>query len=495
MSLAGLINRLNPSSWPLSFKVPILVAVLMFAVSASITNRVLARLEVSQEQHLQQLASAYLDGLSASLIPAVFREDVWEVFDTLDRSRESYKGLNVKWTIVTNADGKILAASDPSRFPSDRNVEMATLVHFAAGGDVTLDEENATAFLVRALPYQERVIGKIYAEADIGSLLQERNEVFRTLLLTNLLLTLLLASVGYFAASRMIKPVRIMSKHLEEASQGKIELIPDTILVRQGREFRRLFGGYNMLSQAVKERELMAIELAEEEKVASLGRLASGMAHEINNPLGGILSLTALTLEDMKEDDPNRENLDEVVKQTQRCRDIVKGLLEFSRHSEVNTEPTDLNRILQETLSLIARQAQFFNISVVENWDPRLPSVMADKSQLQQVFMNVLMNAVQAMQEKGVITITTRHNAAASSVELLISDTGCGIPPEEVDQIFDPFFTSKASGQGTGLGLSIAYGIITSHRGSISVASEVGKGSTFTIRLPVSPTAPREEQE
>jgi two-component system NtrC family sensor kinase len=197
----------------------------------------------------------------------------------------------------------------------------------------------------------------------------------------------------------------------------------------------------------------------------------------------------------MKEDDPNRENLDEVVKQTQRCRDIVKGLLEFSRHSEVNTEPADLNRILQETLSLIARQAQFFNISVVENWDPRLPSVMADKSQLQQVFMNVLMNAVQAMQEKGVITITTRHNAAASSVELLISDTGCGIPPEEVDQIFDPFFTSKASGQGTGLGLSIAYGIITSHRGSISVASEVGKGSTFTIRLPVSPTAPREEQE
>jgi signal transduction histidine kinase len=119
---------------------------------------------------------------------------------------------------------------------------------------------------------------------------------------------------------------------------------------------------------------------------------------------------------------------------------------------------------------------------------------MADKSQLQQVFMNVLMNAVQAMQEKGVITITTRHNAAASSVELLISDTGCGIPPEEVDQIFDPFFTSKASGQGTGLGLSIAYGIITSHRGSISVASEVGKGSTFTIRLPVSPTAAREEQ-
>ncbi|MEP7174699.1 MAG: sensor histidine kinase, partial [Aestuariivirga sp.] len=127
MSDTNPVSRLNPMTWPLSFKVPLLVAVLMFTVSAIITNRVLTRLEENQEQHLQQLASAYLDGLSASLIPSVFRGDVWEVFDTLDRSRERYRGLNVRWTIVTNAEGKILAASDPAKFPSDTVAEKEVL--------------------------------------------------------------------------------------------------------------------------------------------------------------------------------------------------------------------------------------------------------------------------------------------------------------------------------------------------------------------------------
>jgi two-component system NtrC family sensor kinase len=302
------------------------------------------------------------------------------------------------------------------------------------------------------------------------------------------------------AATRSITAGRF-DQEVDSGSQGEIALLADSFntMLKSLRQMRAdLEEWARTLEEKVRQRteELVAMQarVAQSERLASLGLLAAGVAHEINNPLGGILSLTALTLEDMKEDDPNRENLDEVVKQTQRCRDIVKGLLEFSRRSEANTEPADLNKILQETLSLIEKQAQFFNISVVRNWNPRLPAVMADKSQLQQVFMNILMNAVQSMQEKGVITITTRHNAAASSVELLISDTGCGIPPEEVNQIFDPFFTSKASGQGTGLGLSIAYGIVTSHRGSISVASEVGKGSTFTVRLPVAPAAAREER-
>lgn len=294
------------------------------------------------------------------------------------------------------------------------------------------------------------------------------------------------------AATRNIAAGRFDQEVQSSPQHGEIALLADSFntMLKSLRQMRADLEEWGRtLEEKVKQRseELGAMQarVAQAERLASLGMLAAGVAHEINNPLSAILALTALTLEDVKQDDPNRENLQEVVKQTQRCRDIVKGLLEFSRHSKFNPELADLNTILQDTLSLVTKQAQFLNITVVVNYDPQLPPVMADKSELEQVFMNMLMNAVQAMQERGTITITTGHSTRDNSVEVLISDTGCGVPPDKIDQVFDPFFTTKESGQGTGLGLSIAYGIITSHRGSISVESEVGKGSTFKIRLPI----------
>jgi two-component system NtrC family sensor kinase len=243
------------------------------------------------------------------------------------------------------------------------------------------------------------------------------------------------------------------------------------------------------LEEKVRQRteELVAMQarVAQSERLASIGMLAAGVAHEINNPLGGILALTGLTVEDMRDDDPNRENLEEVIRQTERCRDIVKGLLAFSRQSKSNIQLVDLNKVIEDTLFLVTKQALFFNINLVQNLAPELPRVLADGSQCQQVFMNILMNAVQAMDERGTITIVTRQLTPEKCVEVAISDTGHGIPPEQIDRIFDPFFTTKASGKGTGLGLSIAYGIVTTHHGTISVRSEVGKGSTFTVRMPI----------
>ena len=247
------------------------------------------------------------------------------------------------------------------------------------------------------------------------------------------------------------------------------------------------------LEEKVKQRteELVAMQaiVARSDRLASIGQLAAGVAHEVNNPLGAVLALTSLTMEDMPENDPNRENLAEVVREAQRCRDIVKKLLEFSRRSPFNKELIDLNKVLQETLALIERQALFFNVAIVKDLDPLLPQVMADASQFQQVFMNILMNAVQAMEEKGTVTIVTRRADHGDFVEVAISDTGCGIPPEKIDRIFDPFYTTKPSGKGTGLGLSIAYGIVAEHAGTIEAHSEVGKGSTFIIRVPAAAEA------
>lgn len=247
------------------------------------------------------------------------------------------------------------------------------------------------------------------------------------------------------------------------------------------------------VAQRTEELVKMRARVAQSEHLASLGMLSAGVAHEINNPLGGILALTCLTLEDLPDGDPRRENLDEVVRQTERCRDIVKGLLEFSRQSETHREEVDLNDVLARTLALIENQALFFNVDVVRDWQEDLPAISGDSSELQQVFMNLVVNAVQAMNEKGTVRITTRYDAATDEVEARVSDTGHGIPAAVIDRIFDPFFTTKASGKGTGLGLSIAYGIVTKHEGSIAVDSVPGEGTTFTVRFPVLREVPAEE--
>jgi two-component system, NtrC family, sensor kinase len=352
--------------------------------------------------------------------------------------------------------------------------------------------------------YEGRIIGMLAVGRLESAYTSTRNRVILSFFGIATIGFILILGVTYREIGKVMLPVgkmvaatqNIAAGHFDQEVQsspqhGEIALLADSFntMLKSLRQMRGDLEEWGRtLEEKVKQRSeelgTMQARVAQSERLASLGMLAAGVAHEINNPLGAILALTALALEDVKEDDPNRESLQEVVKQTQRCRDIVKGLLEFSRHSKVNTEIADLNKILQDTLSLVTKQAQFLNITMAINYDPQLPPVMVDKSELEEVFMNILMNAVQAMQERGTITITTRHSTPDNSVEVLISDTGCGVPPDKIDQIFDPFFTTKESGQGTGLGLSIAYGIITSHRGSISVESEVGKGSTFKIRLP-----------
>ena len=356
--------------------------------------------------------------------------------------------------------------------------------------------------------YAGEVIGMLSVGILESTYTSIRNSVILSFFLLATIGFLLIIGITYYMIRNITRPLGEMvfatrnisagrfDQEVQANSPGEIALLADSFNAML-KSLRQMKGDLEewgrTLEEKVKQRteELVAMQarVAQSERLASLGMLAAGVAHEINNPLGGILALTGLTVEDMKKEDPNRENLEEVIHQTERCRDIVKGLLEFSRQSKANTERIDLNRVLQDTLSVLAKQALFFNIDVVRDLEAGLPAVMADKSQFQQVFMNIFVNAVQAMHERGTIRIASRHNRAGKCVEVAISDTGQGIPPEQIDRIFDPFFTTKESGQGTGLGLSIAYGIVTTHRGAISVRSEVGKGSTFTIRMPVAAEA------
>jgi two-component system NtrC family sensor kinase len=209
------------------------------------------------------------------------------------------------------------------------------------------------------------------------------------------------------------------------------------------------------------------------------------VAHEINNPLTGIVTYSHLLLERSVVGNGTRESLEKIVKQANRCRDIIRGLLDFARQRKPEKRLSNVNRVLEECVSLVDNQALFHNIRIVQHLAQDLPKVLMDPSQIQQVFMNMIINAAEAMHGNGQLTITTRHVLADSAVEVEFTDSGHGIKEEDLDRIFNPFFTTKEVGHGTGLGLAISYGIVQEHKGTITVESQEGQGATFTIRLPV----------
>lgn len=234
-----------------------------------------------------------------------------------------------------------------------------------------------------------------------------------------------------------------------------------------------------------KKLEKTQVQLLQAEKMSSLGKLAAGVAHQLNNPLGGISLFTKLILEEYELEEKVKDDLHRILKDTQRCSDIVKELLEFARQTSQFMKPCDINRAITRTLFLLENQALFQNIITEKDLNPDLPPVKADIQQLNHMFMNIILNAAQAMEGKGTLTLRTFLNPAKDHICIEIADTGPGIPKEIKSNIFEPFFTTKEEGKGTGLGLSIVYGIVENHMGDIQVVSESGQGTKFMIELPI----------
>jgi PAS domain S-box-containing protein len=225
--------------------------------------------------------------------------------------------------------------------------------------------------------------------------------------------------------------------------------------------------------------------LSRTEKLAALGQLAAGVAHEINNPLGGILVYSYLLLEDLEPGMPERTQVEKIVREATRCKEIVQGLLEFSRHTPSRMVPLDINDTLEEVISLVEDHLVFQSIRLVQKLAPNLPPVLGDKNKLEQVFINLLMNSGESMQGDGRLTVSTEVAQGGDIVFIRFTDTGPGIPEPYLSRLFDPFFTTKEVGKGVGLGLSISYGIIQKHLGRVYVERTGQEGTTFVIELPV----------
>ncbi|MBM4331451.1 MAG: histidine kinase [Deltaproteobacteria bacterium] len=240
----------------------------------------------------------------------------------------------------------------------------------------------------------------------------------------------------------------------------------------------------NRLAQSHNELREAQQQLIQSEKMASVGQLAAGVAHEINNPLGTILLYSYMLLEKLGSTDSRKDELEMIAKEATRCRDIVRGLLDFARQRKLQIENIDLNKILIETISLASKQAAFQKVEIVKALDYSIPLISGDPVQLKEVFLNIISNAGEAMPDGGTVTVRSGVNNGGGVIEVIIRDTGHGVSPENLNKIFMPFFTTKKIGQGTGLGLAIAYGIVKMHRGSIEVESKMGEGATFYVKLP-----------
>jgi two-component system NtrC family sensor kinase len=249
------------------------------------------------------------------------------------------------------------------------------------------------------------------------------------------------------------------------------------------------------VEQATEELHKAQAETARSEKLASVGLLAAGIAHELNNPLTGVLTFSHLVRKQLPDDSPEAEDLDLVIQETKRCAAIIRRLLDFARENTPEKKYSDINKMVEETTQLIGQSAQVSGIDIIMDLDEELPAVWIDEDLVKQVMMNMLVNAQHAIDGAGEITVRTRERhdyqwgdpgaAPVPVVEITIIDSGCGISEENLQKIFDPFFTTKGVGKGTGLGLSVSHGTIEAHGGQIEVESRVGAGSEFRIYLPL----------
>jgi signal transduction histidine kinase len=316
-------------------------------------------------------------------------------------------------------------------------------------------------------------------------------EILNRLLLLALCLLILAALTGQLGSLRITRPIEKLVAATQQVGKGRFDI---SVPVQSGDEIGKLSNSFNQMARELKTRDQALNEaqaqLIQSEKLAAFGQLGAGVAHEVKNPLAGILGCAQLCLRKVGESSPMHRNLALIEKETKRCKTIVENLLRFARQEKALLEPIEVNPVIEDAMSIVNHQLELNNVKLSADLEPDLPKIKGTANQLQQVLLNLIMNAQQAMDgAAGNVLVTTRATQDGG-IEIRVQDDGPGIPNEIKDKILEPFFTTKPGGKGTGLGLSVSYGIITDHGGTISIRDSPGGGATFILLFPPLEKAP-----
>lgn len=382
------------------------------------------------------------------------------------------------WRVSTN----VLTETGERAIGTRLSEEVARVVLYEGQeytGRAFVVKEN---FITRYSPLRDhanQIVGILYVGAREEAFLTLVHDFNRRVVLIAVVSILIAVALSLPVARSITQPIISLVAASARVAGGDMSVrVPE-----KGRgELRQLSEAFNRM---VNELQTTQDELLHARNLASIGQLAAGVAHEINNPLGTIMLYSDILNRDVPPDSAIKDDLQMISREAARCKEIVTALLNFARQSRVMAQETDVNALVRELASDLERLPLYERVVIAQQLQPNLPIIQADPTQLRQVLVNLANNAAEAMPNGGTLTFSTALDPAGDRVHISLEDTGIGIPPENIPKLFTPFFTTKPIGRGTGLGLAITYGIVKMHRGQITVQSQVGKGTRFTVILPV----------
>jgi signal transduction histidine kinase len=403
------------------------------------------------------------------------------------------KNLNIGYVVIADASGQIIRDRYKEGYERYREISLR---------QTTLQDTLPNRTLIRRYKADQEMLEisapLIYGYKKVGYLrvgfylqsLQTKMlkrylvKPYNEMIFLSVVLIALTFIIVYVLILKIIRPVLKLTDDLREVSRGNLSIRSS---ISHKDEIGFLSQAFNTmmdnLNQARRELRRTHANMIQTEKMAAMGKLAAGLAHEINNPLGGVLTCLETLRQDSQDEELRAKYFNLIQTGMERIRRTVKQLLNFGKQRNFQPEPTDINMLMNRTLEMTSHHFSSNRITVLKEFDEDIPKIWADPHQLIQVFVNLILNAIQAMPEGGDLWIKTRRED--KNVSIIIRDRGCGIPKENLDRIFDPFFSTKEHEQGTGLGLSVSYAIIQDHAGEIEVESKEGSGSQFMILLPV----------